>query len=64
MTPKEKAEKLVNKYYYDSKCNMLSLFDAKQCALIAVDVIIKEGKDVDEFAYAYWQEVETEIEKL
>jgi hypothetical protein len=66
MTPKEKAKELVNKYYSD-KCfngNYAEDYNAKQCALIAVDEILKvsisyAGKD-----YEYWQEVKQEIEKL
>lgn len=37
---------------------------AKQCALIAVDEILRSGKDVDEFADSYWQQVKKEIEAL
>jgi hypothetical protein len=66
MTPKEKAKELVNKYYSD-KCfngNYAEDYNAKQCALIAVDEILKvsisyAGKD-----YEYCQEVKQEIEKL
>lgn len=61
MTPKEKAEELVDKYH-----NLRILFrvEAKQCALIAVDEILEviyyEGRS----EYIYWQEVKQEIEKL
>jgi len=65
---KEKAEELVNKFQYAKKYsnsqNSMSFELAKQCALIAVDEIIKAGKDVDEFADSYWQEVKEEIIKL
>jgi len=53
MTPKEKAQELVDKYlnasfnckdcdmpYCDMKCTILSFNEAKQCAVIAVDEII------------------------
>ena len=79
MTPKEKAKELVNRYNninitlswidsgiikVDSIGNNLNIIDAKQCALIAVDEIVKviyyEGKS----EYIYWQEVKQEIEKL
>jgi hypothetical protein len=53
MTPSEKAQELVNKYlnapfnckgcdmvYCDSVCTMLSLYEAKQCAMIAVDEML------------------------
>jgi len=38
MTPKEKAEELVNKFNYGNKHFLMP--DAKQCALIAVDEIL------------------------
>jgi len=47
MTPKEKAEELVDKFmdYSDSRFNVNNdlspLYTAKQCALIAVDEILK-----------------------
>ena len=75
MTPKEKAKKLVDKFYSEitgmelsfvSKLIVLPNGDsnyktAKQCALIAVDEIIKTSgfKVIN-----YWQEVKQEIEKL
>ena len=77
MTPKEKAKELYNKYwdidglgYYRDEDGFIvwstSIIgkQAKQCALIAVDEIIKSGKDVDEFAESYWYKVKQEIEKL
>ena len=70
MTPKEKAEELVNKYYYHSKCNLLSPFEAKNCALIAVDeilqsnpIIFREDNSIM-LNKSYWQEVKKEIENL
>jgi hypothetical protein len=70
MTPKEKAEQLIIKYRLiefdkteDTRL-LISLKDAKECALIAIDEIINAGKDVDEFADSYWQEVKQEIENL
>jgi hypothetical protein len=71
MTPKEKAEELVDKY--------VSLTDGwvygvkgwkhkKQCALIAVDEIVQAIRFTDaksDLGYVgYWQEVKQEIEKL
>lgn len=60
MTPKEKAKELVNKYWDD----IPDLFfeEAKQCALIAVDLRfeIEYGKDI----FEYWNEVKQQIEKL
>ena len=60
MTPKEKAEELVEKYdetltYLESKAK------AKHCALIAVDEILEHCYEVMK---PFWQEVKQEIEKL
>lgn len=84
MTPEEKAEELVfDKFYlvnsesikletgeYDLVFS-LSLDDAKQCALIAVDEILKVIKKnfINNVALhngelSYWDEVKQEIEKL
>ena len=75
MTPKEKAESLVNEFRIllmneDTECGneILCTSIAKECALIAVDnmlnfqknLIITEGS----IAYHYWNEVKKEIEKL
>jgi len=80
MTPKEKAEKLVDKYkeyvhgYVGS--SMLTnteypeqiLKQAKKCALIAVDELIKShhaqlvDKSLTHPAEEYWQEVKQELE--
>jgi hypothetical protein len=79
MTPKEKAEELVLKYYELAKnkypsTNGIPL--TKQCALIAVDEIINSspslpilgdsgsyGEDI-ELSKIYWENVKEEIEKL
>jgi hypothetical protein len=71
MTPKEKAEELVYRYvnlYSHQTENYLDIDEAKQCALIAVDEILKEkngcskyecyGQDIN------WNEVKKEIENL
>lgn len=55
MTPKEKAIELFEKMYFQTTTK----YDAKQCALIAVDELI-QNTDV----YSYWDEVKSEIEKL
>jgi hypothetical protein len=78
MTPQEKAEELVNDFY-DTTPNEAWINEplglskeykaweqAKQCAIIAVDVIIKEwdnehGRNSKQ---KYWKEVKQEIEKL
>jgi hypothetical protein len=64
MTSKEKAEQLVGRYYFQVE----TLEQQKQCALIAVDEIIK-AIDFDwmevqnlESVHRYWQEVKQEIE--
>ncbi len=61
MTPKEKAEELFDKYVdyvrmYNDDTPRLDM--QKQCALIAVDELIKET------AKKFWYEVKQEIEKL
>jgi len=63
MTPKEKAKELVDKFTFRrEECDYY--WNAKLCALIALNEIINAGKDVDEFSDSYWQEVKQEIEKL
>jgi hypothetical protein len=69
MTPQQKAQEIYNKLVvhiqrYDEYVDDRSKFKTIQCALIAVDEIIKAGKDVDEFADSYWYEVKKEIENL
>jgi hypothetical protein len=60
MTPKEKAKEL---YFKMHSQNYIISVEAKQCALIAVDEIIKELERC--FIHnEYWQEVKQEIEKL
>jgi hypothetical protein len=75
MTPKEKAEELVEKMSIDwDMCRGQNI----QCALVAVDEIIlsiiqihngmtwSERRQTTErnTGYAYWQDVKREIEKL
>ena len=82
MKPKEKADELIDKYlnasfnckncdmpFCDIPCTMLNLSEAKECALIAVNEIIKTDMLIDEECYVmtpsylqYWQEVKKEIE--
>ena len=76
LTTKEKAILLVSKYYNleseGDKGGWMTLNDAKQCALIAVDEILNNfGSTVgDKTHYCnymtiqYYQEVKTEIQKL
>ena len=75
MIPKEKAEELVLKYLRLQEKDSYNWFDkklAKECALIAIDEIVKEcsewvGGDFSRWEQSridYWQEVKQEIEKL
>ena len=65
MTPKEKAQELFDRFYWNvldrDGSAAMNGFELKQCALVAVDEILKavEGKH-DE----YWQEVKQEIQNL
>jgi hypothetical protein len=78
MTPKEKAKELVDKFcplvttwdcYNDSSRDDEDIIiDAKQCALIAVNEILKQCFDyrdiVLQASYDYWTEVKSELEKI
>ena len=69
MTPKEKAKELVDKYEFVYIQNYTSMFEVKECALIAVDEIIncdsffKTLEDTKAFT-KYWYEVQQEIINL
>jgi hypothetical protein len=71
MTPKEKAEELVEKINNELKWieidYQIDLYrDVKQCALIAVDEIMNViiGSYDYELEKIYWQDVKNEIELL
>ena len=68
MTAKEKAKKIVNRYLDYIPFADNSIQRAKECALIAVDEIIKECWDHREIdlqaGYDYWVSVKQEIELL
>jgi hypothetical protein len=70
MNYKEKAESLTGIFYdnigLNAKTSVEQLkYEAKQCALICVDEIIKVVEDnCLEYDDNYWQQVKTEIEKL
>lgn len=76
MTPKEKAQELFNKYCFAIRTEQTdsgyftNVLYAKDCALIAVDMVIKCCKDYDEVhenyttQVKYWEQVKQEIEKL
>ena len=64
MTAKEKAEELVLKFLRIDINNTKEWFNtliAKQCAIIAVDEILKSPTPKQE---KYWEKVKQEIEKL
>jgi hypothetical protein len=56
MTPKDKAKELFDKF---SNVPLLDSYEAKQCALIAVDLILSEF-----YADDFYIEVKQEIQKL
>jgi hypothetical protein len=69
LTPKEKAKELISIHsitILSEVGNYLTINEvkaiAKQCALIAIDEIIKYSEEWDDSNY--WQEVKYEIEKL
>jgi hypothetical protein len=73
MTPKQKAEELVDKfisysYYSDGNNSMERNYqqkdNAKECALIAVDEILSWQDWMEKEMLNYWEEVKKEIEKL
>ena len=69
MTPKEKAEELVDRYSAwcrDWDVEKYAMYNAKQCALIAVDEMINYliSNEITGTLMSYWQEVKQEIEKL
>jgi hypothetical protein len=70
-SPKEKAIELFNKYYClennsKKRIKVIEFDTAKQCALIAVDLIIYHTEEDSSNIplYEYYQEVKKEIEKL
>lgn len=75
MTPKEKAEELIDKFmnlYEGIQLVLAKKHWAKQCALIAVDMIDDIYQKLTPknepyyflFELEYWQEVKKEIENL
>ena len=63
MTPKEKAEELLNKFNNPDRTNYPYVHNAQQCALITVDEILQQIL-WDKGAVKYWNEVKQEIEAL
>ncbi len=74
MTPKEKAEELIDKFIHsesqDGYNDVRDIHSAIRCALIAVDEILSYYKNYllhENTAYKglmYWKEVKQELEKL
>jgi hypothetical protein len=69
MTPKEKANELVDKMYNvdfhdDAREIAMRYPHAIKCALVAVDEILNEYWSHDTKRRDWWQEVKQEIEKL
>ena len=68
LTPKEKAEELIIKFTFNTRCYSETkgwedyLYDAKQCALIAIDMFEKSLTEID--IINFWQEVKQEINNL
>jgi hypothetical protein len=70
MTPREKAKDLYDSYWYclfESNIEKRNYW-SKQCALVAVDEIIKAIKIADNITFMYvidyYKEVKHEIEKI
>ena len=66
MSPKEKANYIVFKYFENNDLlyDTLSFIQSKECALVAVDEIIDVlSSDINPLV-TYWFEVKQEIEKL
>jgi hypothetical protein len=69
MIPQEKAKELLDKF---SAVPLLDSYEAKQCALVAVDEILDELSEIVMVTSSkyiikhinYYQEVKQEIEKL
>jgi hypothetical protein len=68
MTPKEKAEELVDKFILnvlDYDGSGLNGFKAKQCALICVDEVINQYYEHTDNVnqHNFWQDVKDELNK-
>ena len=70
MTPREKAEEITLVYYNLGKHLYVPISFAKQCALIAIDEIIKSSPTIIgqmtgiKSNKKYWQKVKQELELL
>ncbi len=63
MTAEEKAIELIEKYQFIEIANYTSMFEVKQCALIAVEEILDNGFQFTDDS-EFWQEVKEELLKL
>lgn len=70
MTPQEKAKEIINKFYYyvESISESQQKENAKQCALIAIELkldsnFLFNSIEYQEESYEYWDLVKEEIEK-
>lgn len=68
MTPKEKAEELIDKFMIHSSGNSNDN-TAKQCVLVAANEIIRILNDLNTIYYVspaieYWEEVKQELNNL
>lgn len=62
-TPKEKAEQILNRFWFDTTLSELE--EAKDCALIALDEIIKFGNEQGiRESMMYWHKIKEELQKL
>jgi hypothetical protein len=74
MSAKDKAKELMDKYQYAVRFDesetqyFANMHSVKECALIAVDEILKQCwdyRDIDlQASYDYWKEVKQEIQLL
>jgi hypothetical protein len=67
MTPQEKAKELLAKMTTNADSLIYKNQYAKECALIAVDEILKDKEIIDGMRVIndpYWQQVKQELEKL
>ena len=72
MTPKEKAQELLQKYDFVYIQNYTSMFEVKQCCFIHCDDFIHcfskfngmYDQDVFDSIRVFWEEVKQELEKL
>jgi hypothetical protein len=63
MTPKEKAKEMYDKMLNSDIMNMTK-YCAKQCALIAVDDILRVAFYANDEIYNHYLKVKQELEKL